>query len=389
MLSFKDIPVTPFVDLLMARQGRSAHKGGPAWTDFESQLFARHCRDGVAVDHCPNACIPGTVLRGDHAWGGPIVGHYGHQLSEFSMRYVPTLVEWPQARFLVSSVQGQTTSENCPRFFLRILDWLGVSDVKFVQEPVLVRNLHVVAQAEQLRAVGPSPWHLSRMNTLTETRLGVPKGDSMQRRIYVSRSKQKSKIAGEAYVERLLHAVGFMVVYPEEHDLFDQLRMYRQAEKIVFCEGSALHTLQLLGEGLGEVLVLNRRKGATIAAEMIRPRCKNLHYIDALVGAVYPLTRQGMKALALGIGVPDIQKMVDELEVSGINVRSMVDVSHFRQAIASDLRHWVETWVKSVPRQVWNANFEHLSLLFDACGFGELTQHLAELTGKSGGKPLP
>ncbi len=54
---------------------------------------------------------------------------------------------------------------------------------------------------------------------------------------------------------------GFKVIYPEKISIKEQLKIYSDAEIIVFTEGSAIHTLQLLGNINAKVIIINRRKG--------------------------------------------------------------------------------------------------------------------------------
>jgi hypothetical protein len=45
-LIFRDVVVSPFDELLEASSGRSDHRGGPDWPDWDRQTVARHRRRG-------------------------------------------------------------------------------------------------------------------------------------------------------------------------------------------------------------------------------------------------------------------------------------------------------------------------------------------------------
>src|SRR5690242_5606502 len=44
MLTFRNVVVAPYTDLLLVGPQRAVHRGGPAWPDFDNQRDARHQR---------------------------------------------------------------------------------------------------------------------------------------------------------------------------------------------------------------------------------------------------------------------------------------------------------------------------------------------------------
>ena len=101
LLSFRDVVVTPYTDLLQFSQGEY-HRGGPRWPDWDRQTVARQCRYGKPDDTEPPEAEPTARLGGPLAWGGAVTSVFGHQIADFSTRLLPTLDEVPDARFAYS-----------------------------------------------------------------------------------------------------------------------------------------------------------------------------------------------------------------------------------------------------------------------------------------------
>jgi hypothetical protein len=111
----------------------------------------------------------------------------------------------------------------------------------------------------------------------------------------------------------------------------------------VFSEGSAVHALQLLGRGLGDVVVVNRRPGATIAKPGLDSRARSVTYLDALRGHVHGLTSAGQPALGLGLAVLDPERLLELLTpVVGSTLRQTWDEAAFQRAVDADLAYWLD-----------------------------------------------
>src|SRR5688572_16905304 len=102
MLSFRDVLVTPYTDLLDGPRGGMYHRGGPHWPDWSTQTAARYCAGGVPHDVEPSDGEPKSTLADRIAWGGAITWHFGHQIADFTTRLLPTLAEMPDVRFAFS-----------------------------------------------------------------------------------------------------------------------------------------------------------------------------------------------------------------------------------------------------------------------------------------------
>jgi hypothetical protein len=318
--------------------GGTYHRGGPHWPDWDNQTAARYCAGGAPLDEEPPAAEPTATLTGTVAWGGAVTWHFGHQISDFTTRLLPTLAEVPDARFAYSThAQAQLRSvDYAPKFFPQILAWYGISPerIEMIADPTLVERLIVAPQAEQTHGPGPEPWYLDLLDANMTARLGTvnPRGS-----LYVSRAGIKARFAGEAYLERVLEDAGFRVLRPETVSLEEQLRAYAGAESIIFAEGSAMHGAQLLGRALGDVTVLVRRSDLRLVEKALRPRARSLLYVDAVAGLVHGCDINGHPARYRGLSILDAERLRTFLPIGGV-----WDREAFETARDADIAEWLE-----------------------------------------------
>ena len=342
MRVFQNVPVMPFQELLAAGAGGSPHRGGPAWPDWESAGEARHHRLGRPVDHPPRwegeAFAP---FEAPAAWGGPIVGHFGHQVAEFSSRILVTRHAAPERTLLFAgrAEAPWVSMQTVPAFVRAILAWFDVPPkrARLVTAPLEVASLAVCGQEEQFGTLPPSARYLDLLDDLVRRKLGA--GDPRVP-TYVSRRSMPARFAGEAYLEAWLAASGFRIVHPDRLGLIDQLRAYRAADPLIFAEGSALHGLQLLGRLPARAVVVNRRPGTRLARFQVEPRVASLVYVDAVDALFYPLAANGLSLRHQGMGQLNAERLTAQLAAAGVAPSEPWHPADFAAAEAEDLAAW-------------------------------------------------
>jgi hypothetical protein len=335
MLTFQDVVVVPFTELTDSLA--AYHRGGPIWPRWSEQGAARHHRGGVPWDTEPMSAEPVATLD-EAIWGGPIVGHFGHLVADFSTR-LPDAAEVPGDMPVLfgSKVGNRIEHPRSPGFFHWIASWYGVlTRAVQVMEPTLVRTLHVAPQGEQIGGPGPDERYLGLLGARCD-RLLAP-SDPVDV-LYVSRGAMHARLAGEGYIEEALRSRGVCVIRPETMHLRDQLRAYLSARRIIMPEGSAAHGLQLLGHIDADLVVINRRPGgARFAAPSLEPRARSVAYVDAIAGFVQGLDRGGGPAPYYGLSVLDADRLRETLGVP----RTDWSEGEFRRARDADIAAWLE-----------------------------------------------
>lgn len=336
--TYRNIPVLPIQEVLGSPKGRSEHKLGPIYPDWDGKNSARFHRNGRPKDSRPTLKdgVKLTYLRGTFAWGGPIVDHFGHQIADFSTRLA--MYKNIDCKYIFSVGQGKGYNlDSMPKFMAQLLDWFGIHPdcIYFVEQPVIVDKLIVAPQQEQLSQVPPTDEYLSLMESLSSHH-GI-NTNHQSGRYYISRAGQsKGVLAGESYIESLLRENGFKVIRPEILPLKEQLAIYAKASELVFSEGSAIYGIQLLGKIACDVHILQRRPNRTIAKACVQSRANSLNYypVGKLVAGINkqgkPLADAGITIVRVG----DLRNLLDKLKLSPDLVDEKMLSNHAREDVS-------------------------------------------------------
>ncbi len=103
------------------------------------------------------------------------------------------------------------------------------------------------------------------MNFITAFKIPKPliKAKRTVDKIYVSRSQlpfNTGRPLCENKFEEYLQANGYVVMYPENHTLYEQLEIYKNAKQIIFCDGGAIYATIFLPHLSATVAIVARRR---------------------------------------------------------------------------------------------------------------------------------
>lgn len=341
-MRFTDVDVAPTQELMKVFGG-PIFIGGPAFPDFESQVLARHCygAEPRTMDERPREMADPKETIEVAVWCGPTVHHFGHTIADFGTRVRLSAFLIPDAPLLFSVPENDV--ENVPSYFWHVLTLLGVDHarIRLVSEPLHVKTLLVFPQAERLGGGGPSEDYLDFMTALTLPAAPVADAPAFA---YVSRSRIKKggTVAGERYIDEACAASGGVVLYPETIPLAEQLSHYRSIKKLVFTEGSAIHSLQLLGRTDIEAAIIMRRKDSRLAEPSLAPRLKSLTYIDAIDGCVFGVKPNGGPHETRGVALLDPEKLKASLiESIGVDIGRAWNERGFQKRCYGDFSNWL------------------------------------------------
>jgi hypothetical protein len=388
MARYENIEVHPYYQLFAPTIGDL--RGGPRWPDFATRTFERHSRFGRAIDlDVGDGPTPTLRLSGRHVWLGPVVGHFGHQMLDFSTRAAAAALLEPTAKFLVAAQapiddpRAQPSGNDwryasvntIPEYVRGILAWNGVplERLVLVTEPVTVEELVVTEQGEQFQ-VAPAPWQLDALSQCAARQGSRPGGP-----IYVSRTQLTSplgNVMGESVIEQAFERAGYRIVHPEQLPVFAQGRIYAGAERLVFSEGSAMHGIGLLGRVDAPVTIIDRRRGgdAHTFECSLAPRVESYTRICAVEDS-YP-DDQHWRA----VSVLNPEEFLAQAHDCGLDLAGTFDPRDYWRAAADDLTR-VDGIVRARPAAFGMAKDE-----FETGLGARMTADVAELRlkGQSG-----
>lgn len=327
------------------------------------------------------------------AWGSPIIRHFGHQIADFSTRLLetsrldPGIIVAVSPKLRTSKKSGKIYAEPLTPYFEAILDWYDIarSRVRVVDRPWIVRELWVAPQSEQLCGDVTDDRTLDALDEVVARKFGAI--EKRQEPVFVSRSLQRSRLAGEVYLDKVLAAQGVRVVHPETLPLRDQLSIYAESDLLIFSEGSAVHGTQLLGRSLGAVHVLNRRPGARLAEANVRPRARSLEYFDPSDISVFGVTPAGNPAPETGLSIPDSDRLIAFFEHLGIHVSADWREDEFSAQQERDLLGWLEQeagFSRSQHPAYWPLVREKLAALERHPRLRHLQSRIGDFAGSAG-----
>jgi hypothetical protein len=270
-------------------------------------------------------------------------------IADFGMR-IAASAELDETTPLVFSLWDVPCAEPLS-FFWDIIDCLKVDRkrIRIVLKPTRFGHLHVLPQSERRFGGGPGPKHLARMDALSGR---AP--DLDMDAVFVSRAYlPKGRFAGEAYLDAAFAKAGVTVFHPETVSLPQQLETYRRARHLIFSEGSAVHSLQLLGRLSAKVTVLVRRSRNRIAASSLNPRVEHLRYLGVTKGLIHGLRPSGHAQHTNGISILNEDRLLGALTRVGINLRDVWSSGTYCDQRDTDVSAWVNQRLEAAahPRE--------------------------------------
>lgn len=341
--TFQDIPIAQYESLLEGFLGFHDHQGGPIWPQWDERRFERHMRYDSPCDAQPSLGTCERTLDIKNAfWAGPICHHYGHQIADFSMRIIPTLATNPSANLLFGTYKGMV-----PSWFEQIYRWFELSNdrITILNENCIIRSLSVCEQAEQIGFIGPTETHLAIMDEFIQSKKN--NYETINQPIYVSRaglSTVQSCIAGEKYIEHCINEAGGLVFRPEMHSLEDQLKVYLNASELIFAEGSALHTLQLLGHIKASIDIICRRSSEScLGPVFLINRAEKCNVINLVKHVIMGETLTGEPSVGSSVTIIDIDLLFDYFLKKGLNLAPHWNMRAYADCAGDDILHWVRS----------------------------------------------
>lgn len=246
---------------------------GPIFPNYGDDLTLLHYRSLVYPQVKPVSMKTSStpIIETPLFWCGALNMHFGHLLAECISRILPYKELKTKGKLCFSVKRG----EFIPSFFWEIIDFFGYckNNVLLVDDVIIAKKLLVVPQNESLNQQKPtSKFYL---DLLDKNSPPIPHDQKTGGVYYFSRTqldKYAGKLAGELYIEKYLQACGVKIVYPEQLTVYEQVTIFKNADLIIMLEGSACHTLQLLGKTDCDLFIIKRRHIIKINT-VIKQRC--------------------------------------------------------------------------------------------------------------------
>ncbi|WP_082466003.1 glycosyltransferase 61 family protein [Sphingomonas sp. Leaf38] len=193
------------------------------------------------------------IESGTFLYGGPLKVHFGHLMVDSVARL------WafdPARHQQVVFAKLQETKEPSDWMY-EILSVFGLAkeQVRLVRGAAKFETLEFAIPGSRL-AVGPSLDYMHFLETLPLHRqFGTPK------KVYFGRTHilEKGTIMGESYFAKALKIAGYEYIIPETMNIHEQTSLLKNADSVVFLEGSSIYSIEMLSTIGANVFMIPRR----------------------------------------------------------------------------------------------------------------------------------
>jgi hypothetical protein len=208
-------------------------------------------------------------IPGHWIWGGVLLNHFGHFLTESTGRLWGVRPDCDGILFISKRGEPDEAGEVGLQAYHRLFfELLGIDlPIRVVTRPATVDVLDVPGQGF---GIGKIATGTDEFRAFVAERFGKSVPAEGGELLYVSRSglgAAKGGVLEETRIEAFLTDHGYEVFHPQKHSLAVQIARYKAARRIVALDGSALHLVAMLGKADQQVAVIRRRNSG--AAESI------------------------------------------------------------------------------------------------------------------------
>jgi len=173
-------------------------------------------------------------------------GHFGHMTTEVVSR----LWAWDEAKRAdpgLKALMHFNKKRHLARWEVDLLGAYGIAeeDIEFTYDPVRVERL--VAATPMFENPNYAHPGLAEVWGRIGARLAAQSSVDVPERIFISRRIKKRPCRNLPDVEQFFADQGFTVLFPEDHSLADQVRIFRDTEVVAGFIGSGLFNLMFAG----------------------------------------------------------------------------------------------------------------------------------------------
>jgi len=280
---------------------RRLYDGGVYYPDGSVCEEARHI--STSTENVPGEVIlePKEVLEGNYLYGGVMRGHFGHFLVESIGRlWALEKVDVPIDGILYQPLHHSFRGKEHPnlRYHLKsyIRDFLRIVradlPIHFPTKITQVSNLYVPGQLimnSPTEGIGGHPV----LHSFLKKRIDEYFGNSVNphRSIYLSRRRIpliRNVYLQEDRLEDNLRRNGYEIIFPEKLSIEAQLRLYREADRILIAEGSSAHLVALTAHDRQKIGIVSRSRRPKhpnkLEIQMRGFGCPSSYTFDAITG---------------------------------------------------------------------------------------------------------
>ena len=200
-------------------------------------------------------------LAGTYVYLGQYRRHYGSFLIDSVSRLWFARSNPEQYRYIYMATQTDL-GIGLHSSAISFLKYFGIDESKIIliTEPTCVEELII----PEMSYNPLKDWHIEYLDTIYQVVDNIPKQNlEVADKVYFSRSKFASTMKsdfGEETIVRFFEANGFKIIYPEEHDLAEQIFYVNNCKIFATIGGSCAHNI-IFSKTKPKMILFNRMNG--------------------------------------------------------------------------------------------------------------------------------
>ncbi len=233
----------------------------------------------IQVDDYINNFNNCKFYPGTYIYGGSVSPHFGHALTEGIHRLWAFNSNIHDG--IVFAVSGKNINYTPKKWFIQTLEILEIPLAKciWVTNDCAFENLIVPEPGSEF-TLGAKNWYRSYLEKLQQKIFDAThdlRKEKGEIKLFLGRSHipLSEHIGGEKYWESLLVDEGYISLKPENYSMLEQVAYLMSAKKIIFSEGSAIYSLELLNYLDADITCISRRANNQFYYPHIDSKCRN------------------------------------------------------------------------------------------------------------------
>ncbi len=224
-----------------------------------------------------------TFYSGTYIYGGCFYPHFGHALTESIHRLWAFNNTVHEGIVFAVALPGQKNASlpayTPPEWFAQILELLEIPLAKciWVTDACMFEKLVIPEPGSEL-TLGAKAWYSSYLEKLQQRIFKLT--DNLKKqdlKIFLGRTHllMNGSVAGENYLEKLLVDEGYISLDPENYNFIQQLAYLIGSKKIIFTEGSAIYSLELINYLDADICCIPRRADNKLFQPHLKSKCRS------------------------------------------------------------------------------------------------------------------
>lgn len=282
-------------------------------------------------------------------WGGFIMDHYGHFITDtFARLWYTVKYESDQNKiaFLIYNHKvndEEKAFDSLCQYHIDLLNLLGISQDRILLVNTPTQFKQIIAPKQSVYWGDTYDKELSRLAYDKVRENVTPKED---KKIYLSRSKFDEDMFNEGYFEKFFEDRGFKVIYPEQLPVSEQIAYLAGADEVAATVGTLTNQILFAKDNVKLIGLLRTHKTRFVRRQCIVNKIRNANYayVDVSIN-LFPIPKHFQSVYLIG---PN--RYWNEFIKNEYGVEEVSDISEYLNKNNILLGNYINRYIKNLVK---------------------------------------